>query len=97
MADISISRTHALGKETARKKAEDLANKLQDKLGIEWAWKSDAIHFEAKGGVAKGAKGTVSVTDTTIKVELGLTFTLKLMKGTIESKIHEKLDEALRA
>lgn len=97
MADISISRSHSLGKDAARKKAEELASKLQDKLGIEWAWKSDSIHFEAKGGVAKGAKGTVAVTDSSIKVEVGLTFALKLMKGTIESKINEKLDEALRS
>ncbi|MBK7400443.1 MAG: polyhydroxyalkanoic acid system family protein [Myxococcales bacterium] len=97
MADISISRNHALGKDVARQKAESLATKLQDKLGIEWSWKADAIHFEAKGGVAKGAKGTVAVTDSTIKVEVGLTFALKLMKGTIESKINDKLDEALRS
>ena len=92
MSTIDISRNHTLSKEDARKKAEELAKSMEQKIGIEWKWEGDAISFHAPSGVAKGAKGHVEVTDKTVRVTVDLPMMLRVMKGTIESKIHEKLD-----
>lgn len=92
MATIEMERRHTLSKDEARKKAEDLADKMKEKIGIEWAWHSDTIKFEAKSGAAKGAKGKVDVTDNLIRVEVDLPFLLRPLKGMVESKIKEKLD-----
>lgn len=95
MATIDIKRSHSLGIEGAKQKAEVLANGMKEKLGIEWRWVGDNIKFDATSGVAKGANGTVSVAETSIRVEIDLPFLLRAMKGTVESKVNEKLDQAL--
>ena len=95
MATIEISRSHKLSKEDARKKAEELAKSMETKLGLSWRWSGDTIRFEAPSGAAKGTKGNVHVTDDSVKVSVDLPFMLRVMKGTIENKIHEKLDQLL--
>ncbi|WP_394849438.1 polyhydroxyalkanoic acid system family protein [Pendulispora brunnea] len=95
MATIDIARPHALTKEEAKKRAEELAKGMQEKLGIVWNWVGDAIEFNVPGGAAKGAKGKVGVSDREVRVEVDLPFMLKMMKGTIEEKIQEKLKALL--
>lgn len=92
MATIEMEKQHTVGKEAARKKAEELADRMKEKIGIEWAWGGDTINFESKSGAAKGAKGKVVVTDTKIRVEVDLPFMLRPLKGMVEGKIKEKLD-----
>ncbi len=95
MATIDITRDHTLPIEEAKKKAEELAKGMADKFGISWSWAGDTIKFEAPSGAAKGTKGEVAVTTSTVRVAIDLPFMLRVMKGTIESKVQEKLD-ALR-
>ncbi len=95
MATIEISRSHTLPKDDARKKAEELAKSMETRLGLTWSWDGDRIRFQAPSGAAKGTKGDVHVTDNTVKVTVDLPFMLRVMKGTIENKIHEKLDQLL--
>ena len=91
MATIDISRNHTLPLDEAKKKAEELAVGMATKLGLVWAWEKDSIQFHAPSGVAKGAKGSVDVNTSTVRVQVDLPFMLKMMKGTIEEKINEKL------
>ncbi len=95
MATIDIKRNHNLGLEAAKAKAEELANGMKEKLGIVWRWDGDNIKFDAPAGLAKGASGQVSVAATLIRVEIDLPFLLRAMKGTVESKVNEKLDKAM--
>lgn len=95
MATIEISRPHSLPKEEAKKKAEELAKSMESKLGLEWKWVGDNVEFNAPSGAAKGTKGTVKVTDAAVSVSVDLPFMLKMMKGTIEDKINEKLTQIL--
>lgn len=95
MATIDITRGHSLSKDEAKKRAEDLARSLEQKLDLKWRWEGDAIRFDAPSGVAKGTKGEVSVSDTNVRVTIDLPFLLKVMKGTVESKVNEKLDKLL--
>ena len=92
MATIEITRAHTLSIDDAKKKAEDLAKGMADKFGISWKWDGNTIRFDAPSGAAKGTKGEVAVSDKDVKVAIDLPFMLKVMKGTIEQKVKEKLD-----
>lgn len=95
MATIDIRRQHTLDKEEAKKRAEELARGMEEKLGITWRWEGDLIRFEAPSGTAKGTKGVVRVEASAVQVEIDLPFLLKAMKGMVESKVNEKLDAVL--
>lgn len=93
MATIDIRRAHALGKETARQRAEIIAKGMESKLGIRWRWEGDSIKFDAPSGAAKGATGVVGVTDSDVRVEIDLPFLLRAMKGMIEGRVNDQLDK----
>lgn len=95
MATIDIKRSHKLPKADARTKAEELAKNLETKLGITWQWEGDVIRFHAPAGAAKGTKGELLVSDSEVRVQVDLPFLLKMMKGTIEDKVNEKLNQLL--
>ncbi len=92
---IDIRRPHSFDKETARSKAESLADGMKEKLGLVWEWKGDAIEFNAPSGMAKGTKGSVAVSDKEVHVTVFMPLLLRAAKGTVESKITEKLDKIL--
>lgn len=93
MAAIDMKRSHALGIDTARERAEELAKDLEGKLGINWRWEGDTIRFQADSGTAKGVSGKVAVSSSDVRVEIDLPFLLKAMKGTIRSKVEDKLNK----
>ena len=95
MATIDVRRAHTLPKEEARKRAEDFAKTMQQRFELEWRWEGDRILFDAPRGAAKGTKGTVDVSDKDVRVQIDLPFLLRMLKGTVESKVHEKLDKLL--
>jgi putative polyhydroxyalkanoate system protein len=95
MSTIDITRKHTLSLDDAKKRAEDFAKGMETKLGLTWKWAGDKIVFEAPSGAAKGTKGDVQVSKDAVRVTVDLPFMLRVMKGTIESKIHEKLDQIL--
>ncbi len=89
MAAIDITRNHTLGKDEAKKRANDMLEKMKDKVGIKGTWAGDTFNVTAP------VSGTFKVSDTNIRAELDLPFLMKAMKGTIEQKINESLDKAL--
>lgn len=93
MATIDLTKPHSLTLEAAKQKAEDIARSMSDKLGMNWEWAGDTIHFDATSGVAKGTKGQVAVTSSDVTVSIDLPFMLRVMKGTIEEKLNEKLSQ----
>ncbi|MCA9584033.1 MAG: polyhydroxyalkanoic acid system family protein [Myxococcales bacterium] len=92
MATIELSRSHSLSIDDAKAKAEELAKGMEGKLGISWKWDGNTIRFDAPSGAAKGTKGEVRVSDKQVQVSIDLPFMLRVMKGTIEDKVKEKLD-----
>jgi len=92
MATIEVRKAHSLTREAARAKAEEFARGLAEKLSLEWHWAGDSVLFEAREGMAKGAKGAVVVGDREIEVSVDLPLLLRPLKGKVESKIREKLE-----
>ncbi len=93
MATIDVRRSHTLPKDEAKRRAEELAKSMQQKLDLEWRWEGDHIVFEAPRGAAKGTKGTVQVSATEVRVQIDLPLLMRVLKGTVESKVNEKLDQ----
>lgn len=93
MATIDVKRNHTLDLALAKERAEGLANDLQSKLGITWRWEGDTIKFSAQSGVAKGVTGSVAVSTSEVRVEIDLPFLMRAMKGTLKSKVDDKLDK----
>lgn len=96
MATIDIRRSHSLGLDAAKTKAEALAKEMEGQLGIRWKWSGNDITFDAPSGAAKGSTGKVACTDKEVRVEVDLPFLLRAVKGTIEGKINAKLDGLLK-
>ncbi len=95
MATIDVTRPHSLQKDVAKQRAEDFAKSMEERFELSWRWNGDSIVFDAPRGAAKGTKGEVNVTDSTVRVQIDLPFILRMLKGTIESKVEEKLTKLL--
>ena len=95
MATIDIKRAHSLPLDDAKKKAEELAKGMEQKFGLVWKWDGNTIRFDAPSGAAKGTKGEVAVTEKDVRVAIDLPFMLRVMKGTLEDKVQEKLSAIL--
>ncbi len=95
MSTIDISRSHTLSRDEARKRAEEFAKTMQVRFDLSWSWDGDRIVFEAPRGAAKGTRGSVDVSDKDVRVQIDLPFLLRMLKSTVESKVHEKLGQLL--
>jgi putative polyhydroxyalkanoate system protein len=91
MATIDIKRSHSIGKDKARTAAEAVAQRLKDKIDATYRWEGDDLKFERSG-----AKGRIAVSDTEVRVEVELGMLLRPIKGKIEDKVHQYLDEYLK-
>lgn len=89
MAGVDITREHDLGAAEAKQRAEPLLEDLRSSFGVNGAWEGDQFV------ISQPAKGTLDVTDTTVRVQVDLPLFLRPMKGVVESKINESLDHAL--
>ena len=93
MSTIDITRAHTLPLEEAKKRAEEIAQSMQQRFSIEWKWEGNTIHFDAPSGAAKGTKGELKVTEKVVRIAIDLPFMLRMLKGTIVDKVNEKLDK----
>lgn len=89
MATIDISKNHTLGKATAKERANALLGKMQDSYGIKGTWAGDVFKIDAP------AKGTCTVTDTSVRIEIDLPLMMRPLKGKIETRVTEELGKAL--
>lgn len=89
MANIDIVREHELGTAEAKERAEPLLAELGSSFGVRGNWEGDRFL------ITSPAKGTLDVSDTSVRVQVDLPMFLTPMKGMIESKIEESLDDSL--
>lgn len=92
MARIIVERSHNLGREVAREKAEQLAAKLARDYGVSCQWQGDVLAVRRSG-----ADGRIEVEKDRVKVLLNLGLLLSAMGTSIQSQIERALDKALQA
>lgn len=96
MADIHVTRKHALGLAGARKLAFRWAEEAERQLGLECVYEEGTASDHLKFTRA-GVKGGIKVTKDHFVLDAHLGVLLGAFKETIESKIVKNLDELLAA
>ncbi len=91
MADISVKRAHPLGLKGAHAAATKMADKLGEKFDLQGTWNGNTMNFSRPG-----VTGILAVSESELKLEVTLSFMLKMMKGPIEKSVHEQLDNVLK-
>lgn len=93
MADISLSKKHGLELEDAQAKVGDIITAIEDEFGnlvSDIKWNSDKTVADLKG---KGFTGTFKVDEEKVGIDVNLKLFAKPLRGRVESKIKEKMDE----
>ncbi|PKM29569.1 MAG: polyhydroxyalkanoic acid system protein [Gammaproteobacteria bacterium HGW-Gammaproteobacteria-11] len=90
MATVDITREHSLGKESAREKAQLLADKLAQKLDATCTWEGDDLKFKRSG-----ADGCISVYEDKVRVTVKLGLMLTPMAGMVKGEIEKALQKYL--
>jgi len=87
---MRIRRSHDLGLEEARNRADLIAADLQQQFSLRSKWQGDDLHVSGTG-----VTGQLKVDEQNIELEVRLGFALKLMEGPIRSAIEKMMDEEL--
>lgn len=88
MPSIDIRKPHPLSTSQARAVVEQVAARMQQKLGVESRWEGDTMHI-ARPGVT----GTIAIQGDVIVVNVQLGLMFSPFKGMVEQEIRSKLDE----
>jgi putative polyhydroxyalkanoate system protein len=90
MAEISMRRAHPFGEQDVRKRIEELADKVCQRIGGKWAWQGDEVVCEARGATAR-----VGFDATTIHIDVWLPRMMKPLRGRLEAKIEEYFERII--
>ncbi len=90
MSKIVVERQHTLGREGARVKAQQLAERLAQQYDVSYRWSGDTLEFRRTS-----AQGSIDVDETNVRVSLKLGLLLSALSGTIKREIEETLDKQL--
>ena len=90
MARINVERSHHLGHEAVREKAEKLAERLAREYDVRYQWRGDTLEFRRSG-----ADGQIEVSSDKVRVEVKLGLLLSAMSGSIKREIEKALDDYL--
>lgn len=91
MVDIAIYRDHSMDTGILKGRLDELAADLKKKYGIRSRWDGDTCLLDG-GGVKKGV---LTITDSSLSVELTLGMLAKLLKPKIEEEINKKIGGVL--
>ena len=89
MADISKTASHQLDVEEVKLRVEKVAGEIAKKMGVKYAWRGDVC--DLKGGGLKSGKITVTKSDVSIELTLGMM--ARMMKPMIEREIDDKVKD----
>lgn len=90
MSKILVERQHCLGREAARARAQELAERLAKEYDVSYHWTGDTLKFQRSG-----AQGSIDVDETQVRVQLKLGLLLSALSGSIKREIEEALDKRL--
>jgi len=87
MANIDITRRHALDPQRARAIVDDIVSGLSARLALSGSWDGDRFLFRRNG-----VEGEIAVGTDEIRVHARLGMVYAMLKGTIEDEIRRQLD-----
>jgi putative polyhydroxyalkanoate system protein len=90
MADINITRAHSLGLDDGRTAVGRVAQKLEEKLGVEAQWNDNTLQFDGQG-----ADGHIEVEADAVHIAINLSAFLHPMRGRVKAEAEDYLDRHL--
>ena len=90
MADISLSRRHALGLEGARRAADGVAQRLSSEYGVRSAWDGDVLAVRGRG-----VTGELRVSERDVFVSARLGAFARAFRGALTREIEQELDRTI--
>lgn len=87
MAHIEITRQHGLGRERAHRAAEEVADDLRRRFGVQTAWDGDVLRVDGKG-----VTGALTATDRLVHVTADLGLPLRPLCRSLAREIERRLD-----
>lgn len=88
MSKIDIRHAHSLAPAKARAAVQEVAEKLAERFGVDYAWHGDTLQFNRHG-----VDGQIALGPRQLQVTAQLGFLLSALKGPIEAEIRRVLDE----
>jgi hypothetical protein len=99
ITELKMLRRHKSSREKVRDRIESLVPSVKERFGdsvsnVKQAWQGDDLEFSFQ---ARGfnIKGTLTVSDSDLNLDLQLPFAAKLFEGKIRSAIEKELDRLL--
>ena len=90
MSRIDIQHVHDLPPAAARQAVEEAVVKLGKKVGLDYRWEGDTVHF-----MRSGVDGRIDLHPGEVHVTAKLGLLFAAMRGTIESELLRILKERL--
>ena len=93
MSDISVKRAHGMGLEEAQGKVDEVIEAIQSEfsnLVNSIDWNADKTAAKVKG---KGFSGDFKVDDTNVGIDIDLSLFAKPLKGKVQEKIEQRMDD----
>jgi len=87
---MRFRRSHKLGLEEARHRADHIAGDLTKQYSLTSTWQGEYLLISGNG-----VNGHLHVAEDSIEIEIRLGFALKLMEGPIRSVIEREIDQHL--
>ena len=87
---MKIRRSHNLGLQEARTRADRIAADLDRQFPLKSAWQGDVLLVKGNG-----VSGQLRVDDEHFELDVKLGFALKLMEGPIRSSIEKIIEDEL--
>ncbi|MGV8940105.1 MAG: polyhydroxyalkanoic acid system family protein [Lysobacter sp.] len=88
MARIDIHHPHTMTPDQARQSAQEVADKLSTRFGVDCRWDDNTLHFSRTG-----IEGCIALLPSQVHVTADLGFLFGAMKGPIESELRRVLTE----
>jgi len=88
MGTLSIARKHSLSHKKAKEAAQKVADDLQQRFDLRYAWRGDSIEFDRPG-----LSGELFVGKDVVRLDCELGFLLTALKPAIESEVHKEFDK----
>ena len=87
---MRIRRSHKLGREEARRRADEIAEHLGKQFSLTSNWQGDYLMVRGNG-----VNGHLVVGEDSVEIVIKLGFALKLMEGPIRGAIENTIDDHL--
>jgi len=87
---MKFQRSHQLGSEEAKRRADQIAGHLGQQYSLTSTWQGDYLVISGNG-----VNGHLHVAEESIEIEIRLGFALRIMEGPIRSVIEREIDQHL--